>query len=78
MSVTGAHSVQAVLRVRISADEALLPPDMVHGGSGCHLYHHHHHGGSCALRQEQKLQVQTSVYTFVLLMSISAVLFFQF
>ena len=55
---------QVVLGVQLSAPEALLPPDVVPGDAGRRFRRHHHPPRRRPLRQEQELQIQTSVTVF--------------
>lgn len=57
---------QVVLGVQLSAPEALLPPDVVPGDAGRRFRRHHHPPRRRPLRQEQELQIQTSVTVFFL------------
>ena len=51
-------SFEALPRIRLSPNEAVLPRAMVPRRSGRRLHRHHHHGRCDSLRQIQKLQIQ--------------------
>ena len=49
---------EAIPRIRLSTNQAVLSRAMVPRRSGRRLHRHHHYGRGDSLRQIQKLQVQ--------------------